>query len=78
MRVLQRVIGTLVATMEGVALCRVMMIELQELRTQMMQGQWAALEQRYREGKTRALGVSNFCAACLDCILSNSTVSPQA
>ena len=42
----------------------------------MMQKQWAALEKRYREGKTKAIGVSNFCKPCLDCIAETATVVP--
>jgi diketogulonate reductase-like aldo/keto reductase len=31
---------------------------------------------RYRIGKTRAIGVSNFCAACLECIATPGAVIP--
>jgi len=44
---------------------------------QMMQDQWRALEQRLAEGKTRAIGVSNFCVPCLECIAKVSTTIPQ-
>lgn len=34
----------------------------------MMREQWRALEHMYQANLTRAIGVSNFCSACLDCI----------
>jgi len=42
----------------------------------MMKQQWAALELRYKQGKTRAIGVSNFCKPCLECIAEIATVVP--
>lgn len=42
----------------------------------MMQQQWLALEKMLHLGKTRAIGVSNFCQACLECILQIATVTP--
>jgi 2,5-diketo-D-gluconate reductase A len=42
----------------------------------MMQEQWRALEAMYRAGKTRAIGVSNFCPACLRCLAKASNVTP--
>jgi 2,5-diketo-D-gluconate reductase A len=42
----------------------------------MMQQQWRALEEMYRAGKTRAIGVSNFCPACLRCIAAASNTTP--
>jgi diketogulonate reductase-like aldo/keto reductase len=39
-------------------------------------GQWAAYEAAYKAGKARALGVSNYCVSCLECLLSNATVMP--
>ena len=42
----------------------------------MMQEQWSALEKRYKEGKTRAIGVSNFCQPCLECLAKTSSVTP--
>lgn len=36
----------------------------------MLRQQWRALEDALAAGRARAIGVSNFCAACLDCILS--------
>ena len=47
-----------------------------EAPCKMMQQQWAALEQMLKANKTRAIGVSNFCAACLDCLAKNSSVVP--
>ena len=43
---------------------------------QMMRDQWRALEQRLAEGKTRAIGVSNFCVPCLECLAGASTTVP--
>ena len=42
----------------------------------MMQEQWRALEDMYHANKTRAIGVSNFCAPCLECIAKTATVTP--
>eukprot|EP00656_Telonema_subtile_P050235 TRINITY_DN645_c0_g1_i5.p1 TRINITY_DN645_c0_g1~~TRINITY_DN645_c0_g1_i5.p1 ORF type:complete len:323 (+),score=77.69 TRINITY_DN645_c0_g1_i5:225-1193(+) len=42
-----------------------------------MQEQWAALEDLYAANKTRAIGVSNYCTGCLQCILDNATVVPH-
>jgi diketogulonate reductase-like aldo/keto reductase len=44
---------------------------------EMMQQQWRALEEMYAAGKTRAIGVSNYCAACLSCIQRTATVTPH-
>jgi len=43
----------------------------------MVQEQWKALEEAYFAGKARAIGVSNYCAACLRCIEAIATVSPH-
>jgi diketogulonate reductase-like aldo/keto reductase len=42
----------------------------------MMQAQWAALELRYKQNKTRSIGVSNFCKPCLECLAKTATVTP--
>jgi 2,5-diketo-D-gluconate reductase A len=42
-----------------------------------MQQQWAVLEELYTAGKARAIGVSNYCVACLDCLAKTSTVTPH-
>ena len=42
-----------------------------------MQQQWSALEQFYRQNKTRAIGVSNYCTACLQCLMETATVAPM-
>jgi len=42
-----------------------------------MQEQWAVLEKMYKAKKARAIGVSNYCTACLDCIAAKSTVTPH-
>ena len=44
---------------------------------EMMRQQWKALEELYAAGRTRAIGVSNFCDACLQCIASTATVAPH-
>ena len=43
----------------------------------MMQQQWKALEEEYAAGRTRSIGVSNYCAACLECIAGKATVAPH-
>jgi diketogulonate reductase-like aldo/keto reductase len=42
-----------------------------------MQEQWTALEQLYAANKTRAIGVSNYCKECVQCILKNATIKPM-
>ena len=42
-----------------------------------IQQQWTAVEQLYAENKTRAIGVSNYCQACLECVMANATVTPM-
>ena len=44
----------------------------------MMQQQWAALTLRYRQGKTKAIGVSNFCQDCLDCLAAANSSSSSS
>lgn len=44
---------------------------------EMMQHQWLALEKIYKEGRARAIGVSNFCQACLQCIREVWTIVPH-
>lgn len=39
-------------------------------------GQWAAYEAAYKAGKAKAIGVSNYCVSCLECLLDNATVVP--
>lgn len=41
-----------------------------------VQAQWSALEDFYRAGKARAIGVSNFCARVLDAVFETATVPP--
>lgn len=43
---------------------------------EMIRAQWKAMEEFYLDGKARAIGVSNFCPSCLDC-LSNTTIFPM-
>jgi diketogulonate reductase-like aldo/keto reductase len=42
----------------------------------MVQTQYAALEDAYNAGKARAIGVSNFCVSCLECLAKTQTVPP--
>ena len=42
-----------------------------------MQQQWAALELAYESGKAKAIGVSNYCEACVQCLLKVSKVTPM-
>jgi len=43
---------------------------------QMAREQWRAMEEFYKAGKLRAIGVSNYCPSCFDC-LSNAEVFPM-
>jgi diketogulonate reductase-like aldo/keto reductase len=40
-------------------------------------GSWQALEQAYAERKVRAIGVSNYCQSCFECLLSKATTKPS-
>ncbi len=42
-----------------------------------MQQQWAALERAYAQGQARAIGVSNYCEACVQCLLKTAKVAPM-
>ena len=42
-----------------------------------MQQQWTALEELYKANATRAIGVSNMCKDCIECIKQNMTVMPM-
>ena len=42
-----------------------------------VQEQWTALEQLYHANKTRAIGMSNYCQDCIECVLKNATVKPM-
>ena len=48
-----------------------------EVPCRMMQEQWKALEEVYASGKTRSIGVSNYCSACLACLAKTATVTPH-
>merc|ERR1712046_101298 len=41
-----------------------------------MQAQWSAMEEFYKAGKAKAIGVSNYCPSSLDCIMEKATVTP--
>jgi len=41
-----------------------------------IQAQWKAFEDMYAQKKARAIGVSNYCQTCFDCLFKNSTVVP--
>ena len=43
----------------------------------LIQGQWRALEDFYRDNKARAIGVSNYCPSCFACVFENATVMPM-
>lgn len=45
-------------------------------RCKAMQEQWRALEDFHKAGKARAIGVSNYCQADIECILNTATVTP--
>jgi len=39
-------------------------------------GQWKAYEELYKAGKAKAIGVSNYCQSCFECLIGNATVQP--
>ena len=41
-----------------------------------MQEQWRAMEDFYRAGKAKAIGVSNYCPSSLECIMKVANVTP--
>jgi len=41
-----------------------------------MQDQWKAMEDFYKSGKAKAIGVSNYCISSLECIAKTATVTP--
>jgi len=41
-----------------------------------MQAQWAAMEEFYKAGNAKAIGVSNYCPSSLECLAKTSTVTP--
>ena len=41
-----------------------------------MKAQWEAMEDFYKAGKAKAIGVSNYCPSSFDCILPSATVVP--
>jgi diketogulonate reductase-like aldo/keto reductase len=42
-----------------------------------MQQQWAALEALYAAKRAKAIGVSNYCKTCLQCIMETATILPM-
>eukprot|EP00466_Bigelowiella_natans_P012153 jgi/Bigna1/52343/estExt_Genewise1Plus.C_70108 len=42
-----------------------------------VQDQWRAVEEFYYAGKTRAIGVSNYCQECFDCLKATQRVVPM-
>lgn len=43
---------------------------------QLMQDQWAVMEDFFKAGKAKAIGVSNYCQTCFECIKQKWTVVP--
>merc|ERR1712099_81997 len=41
-----------------------------------MQEQWKAMEDFYKAGKAKAIGVSNYCPSSIECIMKTATVTP--
>jgi len=42
-----------------------------------VQDQWRALEEFYKAGKAKAIGVSNYCTSCFRCLESTASVMPM-
>lgn len=42
-----------------------------------VQDQWRAMEEFYKAGKARAIGVSNYCPSCFACLEGKATVFPM-
>lgn len=40
------------------------------------QAQWQAYESFYAQGKAKAIGVSNYCQSCLECLMGGNTTVP--
>ena len=38
-------------------------------------GQWKAYQEMYKQGKAKAIGVSNYCVSCFDCLLGQPGVT---
>lgn len=38
--------------------------------------QWQAYESIYKQGKAKAIGVSNYCQSCLECLMGGNTTVP--
>lgn len=49
----------------------------EKFECKLIQGQWKALEDFYNKGKARAIGVSNYCPSCFDCLFEKATVMPM-
>jgi len=45
-------------------------------RCSSMQSQWGAMEEFYKAGKAKAIGVSNYCPSSIECIMQTATVTP--
>jgi 2,5-diketo-D-gluconate reductase A len=41
-----------------------------------MQQEWTAVEEFYKAGKAKAIGVSNYCPSSIECIMQTATVTP--
>eukprot|EP00466_Bigelowiella_natans_P003486 jgi/Bigna1/87697/estExt_fgenesh1_pg.C_230076 len=42
-----------------------------------MQAQWRAVEEMYKNKTARAIGVSNFCQSCFECLNATQTILPM-
>jgi len=42
-----------------------------------IQDQWRAFEEMYAKNKSRAIGVSNYCQSCFDCLFQKAKIIPQ-
>ena len=43
----------------------------------LIQAQWKAMEEFYKAGGAKSIGVSNYCESCIECVKKSATVKPM-